>query len=89
MDLVGVITAAAQDCGRDPPFRPELLKAKMRAGLTIAVDRRHDSLVLGAFGCGFFGNPPDIVAEVVEGLLKNEFAGALNSSCLLYWVQTV
>ena len=30
----------------------------------------HDSLVLGAFGCGAYGNPPYVVASIYEILIK-------------------
>lgn len=70
----GVLTVAAQDCGRDPPFRPELLREKVRTTLHTAASNGHDALVLGAFGTGYFRNPPDVVAEVFQELLSGEFA---------------
>lgn len=53
-----------------------LTKGKMRMSLRLAAARGHDLLVLGALGCGAFGNPP---AEVVdcwrEVLSEAEFGG--------------
>lgn len=74
-----VLTVAAQDCGREPPFRPELLREKLRTALWLAVQGKHDSVVLGAFGCGYFRNPPDVVAETCCRLLHEEFAGAFRA----------
>eukprot|EP00746_Dinoflagellata_sp_MGD_P160702 gnl/MRDRNA2_/MRDRNA2_87577_c0_seq1.p1 gnl/MRDRNA2_/MRDRNA2_87577_c0~~gnl/MRDRNA2_/MRDRNA2_87577_c0_seq1.p1 ORF type:complete len:407 (-),score=67.68 gnl/MRDRNA2_/MRDRNA2_87577_c0_seq1:124-1275(-) len=74
--IFGVVTVAAQDCGRDPPFRMDLLSQKARTVLHIAADNGHDALVLGAFGCGYFSNPPDCVSAVFQNLLSEEFASA-------------
>mmetsp|Transcript_70898 Transcript_70898/g.129729 ORF Transcript_70898/g.129729 Transcript_70898/m.129729 type:complete len:402 (-) Transcript_70898:68-1273(-) len=79
LPTIGVLTVAAQDCGREPPFRPELLYEKLRTALWLAVQGKHDAVVLGAFGCGYFRNPPDVVAETCRGLLQGEFAGAFRA----------
>jgi uncharacterized protein (TIGR02452 family) len=36
---------------------------KIESMFTIGVNQKHDSLVLGAFGCGVFYNPPAEVAK--------------------------
>jgi hypothetical protein len=64
-----VITAAAQNVGFDPPFNANLLHEKIRTILYLAAANGHDSVVLGAFGCGYFGNPTDVVAETFKKLL--------------------
>lgn len=74
--IVGVLTVAAQNVGRDPPFREDLLVQKARAALHMAVDNKHNVLVLGAFGCGYFNNPPARVASVFQRLLCTEFSSA-------------
>ena len=44
--------------------------------LRIAGHHDHDALVLGAFGCGAFRNPPTHVAELfAEVFEEDEFAG--------------
>ena len=54
----------------------ELTKGKMRMSLRLAAARGHDILVLGALGCGAFGNPPgEIVACWAEVLGEAEFGG--------------
>jgi hypothetical protein len=65
----GVITVAAQDVGFVPPFQKDLLFEKARTMLWIAADKKHDSIVLGTFGCGYCGNPPEVVADTFKKLL--------------------
>ena len=51
-------------------------KEKIRTILRIAGKYEHDSLVLGAFGCGAFANPPNHMAELFkEVFLESEFSG--------------
>lgn len=71
----GVVTMAAQDVNREPVFDHALLRQKARCVLHVAAEQRHDALVLGAFGCGYFRNPPQAVARVFRELLDTEFAG--------------
>lgn len=74
------ISVAAQDVPRDEErgidFDPDLLRQKLRTILHLAVKHGHDSVVLGAFGCGFFGNEPEDVAGTCADLLFEEFEGA-------------
>lgn len=54
----------------------EAMKEKMRTTLRIAAFNKHRKLVLGALGCGAFGNPKDEVATCwVEVLQEQEFRG--------------
>ena len=47
---------------------------KMRTIMRIGLDNGHDSLVLSAFGCGAFSNPPAAIARLFhETLLEKEF----------------
>ena len=74
-----VLTIAAQDLrtksGHGQPFRPELLAAKLRTMLHMAIVNRCEVLVLGAIGCGAFLNPPREVAAVFRAVLT-ELAAA-------------
>lgn len=59
----------------------ELLEIHMERGrkiITSAVLHGCDSIVLGAFGCGAFQNPPNIVAEAYRKILP-EFKGYLEN----------
>lgn len=55
-----------------------LTKDKIRTILRIGLEHRHDALVLGAFGCGAFANPPAQIARLFhvvfeEMEFKNQF----------------
>lgn len=54
----------------------KLMEEKMRVILRIAADNGHRQIVLGAFGCGAFGNPKEEVASLWKAVLsESEFAG--------------
>ena len=44
---------------------------KIRTIFRIALENGHDSMVLGAFGCGAFRNPPEIVAKVFYNVMQD------------------
>ena len=66
--LLDVITCAAPDL-RDYFFRitekelSAILRRRIGRILDAAADAGAEVLILGAFGCGVFGNPPELVAE--------------------------
>ena len=88
---VNVITAAAPDLREPRPGdsdygRPymklsenELLslhKKRMRRILSVAAGEGNDAVILGAFGCGAFRNPPYVVAEAIADVIgeyRNRF----------------
>lgn len=76
LPLFATLTVAAQNVNWDRSFCPKLLRQKIRTALWMAASRRHDAVVLGAFGCGYFSNPPDVVAKTFHDLLRpgGEFA---------------
>lgn len=57
--------------GKFQPKDEELLRTKIRQIFQIADYHRHDYLVLGALGCGAFGNPPEEVARIFKEELAN------------------
>ncbi|MCJ1433952.1 hypothetical protein MMC27_003317 [Xylographa pallens] len=58
----------------------ELMTTKMRTALRIAGKGGHRRLVLGALGCGAFGNPRRVVARLWEAVLREkEFVGWFES----------
>lgn len=72
---ISVITCAAPDqryCGGEREYHPgfveQLLDFEKRINriLTIAAMYKTEVLILGAFGCGVFGNVPGIVARAFE-----------------------
>lgn len=50
--------------------KKELLYSRVKGILQLAMENRIDVLVLGAFGCGTFGNSPEMAAEVFQKVLK-------------------
>lgn len=60
------ISSAAQDVAREPPFDANLLREKIKTIFHIAALNNHDCLVLGAYGCGYFRNPPEEVARIFK-----------------------
>ncbi len=50
----------------------ETMLRRIRILLLIAADNRYRNLVLGAWGCGAFGNKPQDVAEYFRKVLIDE-----------------
>lgn len=50
----------------------ELFKSRIRGILEAAIDNGAQVLILGAFGCGAFGNPPDVVAWAFVEVLQEQ-----------------
>ena len=46
--------------------------------LAVAECHRHKSLVLGAWGCGAFGNDGDVIAGLFRQALEENFRGAFD-----------
>jgi uncharacterized protein (TIGR02452 family) len=55
---------------------PEILRTRILKILTVAQTHGHDSLVLGAWGCGAFGNDGNQVAALFKWALEEDFKGA-------------
>ena len=70
---VDVITSAAPELQRIP--RPhdyeEQITPRIKKILDVAASQHVDVLILGAWGCGAFRNPIDVVARVFRTLLEN------------------
>ncbi len=74
---VDVITCAAPDVRKTGdvseycPDEEELLKVfeiRWRKILTVAAKHKADVLILGAFGCGVFANPPELVVRAFNNV---------------------
>lgn len=69
---VDVITSAAPEAYGD--YDEEKLywslKSRINKILDVALENNIEVLILGAYGCCAFGNPPKMVAEIFYGLLK-------------------
>ena len=71
---VDVITCAAPNLNRAPIDEREqydAMRERAERILSVAAEKGAESLVLGAFGCGVFGNDPKIVAKAFRDALEN------------------
>ncbi|ROO84690.1 uncharacterized protein (TIGR02452 family) [Actinocorallia herbida] len=75
---VAFVTSPAPNRGALPPDVDVSPILRLRAAkvLSLAASEGHDTLVLGAWGCGVFRNDPAEVADIWAGLLEGPFAGA-------------
>lgn len=83
--LVSIITSPAVNVGairKNEPSNVQKIRSTMetriRSVLAVARKHNHDSIVLGAWGCGVFGNDPNDIATLFAEALRNDsrFVGA-------------
>mmetsp|Transcript_28768 Transcript_28768/g.45530 ORF Transcript_28768/g.45530 Transcript_28768/m.45530 type:complete len:448 (-) Transcript_28768:107-1450(-) len=72
---IAVAARVHQSMGPLKPDEVEAYKNKIRTICRIAYENGHDSMVLGALGCGIFNNPPEQVAGIFNEVLMKEFNG--------------
>ncbi len=81
---LSIITSAAclatEVPGLDRPKIAPVMWSRMLKVLSVAQRHGHDSLVLGAWGCGAFGNDGHLVAGMFRQALTREFKGAFRSA---------
>ena len=58
--------------GHMPQEALDITRCKIRTSFRIGLLHGHDSLVLGAFGCGAFHNPPAEVARLFHEVMEEE-----------------
>lgn len=72
---VNVITCAAPEFRGKPQTYPdgyrELISKRIKRILDVAAKEQNEVLILGAWGCGAYGNSLDVVANVFMELLPN------------------
>jgi uncharacterized protein (TIGR02452 family) len=81
MSFISVAALNRPDLTPDNHLAPNMIeptKRKMRTIMRIGLQHNHDSLVLGALGCGAFRNPPRDIAELFRAVInepefKNKF----------------
>jgi uncharacterized protein (TIGR02452 family) len=54
---------------------PQILTQRIHKILSVAQNNGHDSIILGAWGCGAFGNDGHQVAEIFKHALSYDYAG--------------
>jgi uncharacterized protein (TIGR02452 family) len=77
---IAMITCAAVNANRMPPQRrheigPAMMQRICKV-LSIGIAHSHDGIVLGAWGCGAFGNDGREMARLFHDALSNKFKGA-------------
>lgn len=76
ISVAGINRPDLDENGMIAHYLIETVKNKMRTILRIGLANGHDSLVLGALGCGAFCNPPRHVARLFHEVIDEpEFAG--------------
>lgn len=62
----------------NPRLQGDVLRTteeKLRTSIRAAYENGDDTLILGAFGCGAFANPPEHIAELTMSILEKEYKG--------------
>lgn len=79
---ISFISSPAVNAGvvlRNPHRRDEIksaMRERIRRVLSVALIHGHDSMVLGAWGCGVFRNDPSEIASLFHDALRGQFHGA-------------
>lgn len=63
----------------------EQLRKLIMTQLKVAYEKNYDTLILGAFGCGAFHNPPELVASFYRSILTTYFQGAFRKIVFAIW----
>lgn len=68
-----VIVSAAPQLGHkyDTVKYRKIMESRIKKILDVAAKENVEVLILGAFGCGAFRNPPEVVAEIFNSLIRH------------------
>lgn len=76
---IGIITSPAPNAKRIPPDQHLRIEGAMRERiakvLAVGILHGHDAIVLGAWGCGAFGNDPKLIAGLFREEIEGGFSG--------------
>jgi uncharacterized protein (TIGR02452 family) len=67
---------------RDPSRKSQIrdaMRRRIAKVLSIAAFHNHDTLVLGAWGCGVFGNESAMIAELFREALSGDASGVFEN----------
>lgn len=53
----------------------ELMRVRIQKLLALSVDKGHETLILGAWGCGVFQNDPEMIAKLFNEQINKDFKG--------------
>lgn len=72
-------TAAKRYCNVSEEDNIEALKSRINFLLTVLAINNQKTIILGAFGCGVFGQNPTIVANIFKEFLNTKFNGVFEN----------
>ncbi len=72
ISVAGLNRPSLNENGKIVDYLIEPAKNKIRTILRIGLKHGHDSLILGALGCGAFCNPPNHIARLFHEVLEEE-----------------
>jgi len=82
---ISVITSAAvnaRELQKINEAKTDVIEAVMRTRiekvLALSMAKKHRTLILGAWGCGVFGNDPELIATLFHEALTGKFANCFN-----------
>lgn len=70
---LSIISSSAYKCGVGEVYTDKIkkiMKYKLEMIFKLGILYEHDSLMLGAFGCGAYHNPANIIAEICKELIQ-------------------
>lgn len=83
---ISMITSAAIDLNhgkhnyrQNPEAFAKETERRIYAQLSVAADQGNEAVVLTAFGCGAFHNPPELVAKLYKKVIDSHFHGVFKN----------
>jgi uncharacterized protein (TIGR02452 family) len=93
--LVSFVTSPAVNAGvvkQKEPGKIHLIeetnRERARKFLWIANQEQHETLILGAWGCGVFQNEPQMIARIFKDLLEGEFENCFDRIIMAIYDRT-
>ena len=72
------LTAARKYCNVSDATNTDVLVSRCDYVLDILAEQGADVIILGAFGCGVFGQDPFEVATIFKDLISNKYEGVFS-----------
>lgn len=69
------LTAAREYCNVSDKANTKELTSRCDYVLDVLAEQKAETIILGAYGCGVFGQNPDEVANIFNHLLSNKYKG--------------
>jgi uncharacterized protein (TIGR02452 family) len=82
LTLPAVNMRKVREKGQELTVAEQIMKHRMSFALKMFVKKKYKTVILGAFGCGVFGNNPNLIARWWKELLFNDGYGAFFNKVL-------